>query len=118
MTDYPGLRTWLLTGEHGQSSLAIANRLRFATVATHTDHPYDPADFRRCELLLRAAPTMRRDLHRMADVSDEWAALVPHWDLLVAAMEAEIPGVFDGPARGRAPVTCALIQHLTGRTNR
>lgn len=59
-----------------------------------------------------------RDLHRMADVSDEWAALVPRWDLLVAAMEAEIPGVFDGPARGRAPVTCALIQHLTGRTNR
>ena len=34
------------------------------------------------------------------------------------ALEAEIPGVFDGPARGRAPVTCALIQHLTGRTNR
>ena len=70
MTDYPGLATWRLTGEHGRSSLATANRLRFATVATHTDHPYDPADFRRCELLLRAVPTMRRDLHHMASTGD------------------------------------------------
>jgi hypothetical protein len=76
-------------------------------------HPHDPADFRRCEMLLRVVPSFRDRLAEMEAQSEVWATLVRNWDKIVAAMELEIPGIFDGrPVRGKANEGHALMKHL------
>lgn len=45
-------------------------------------HPLDPADLRRCLLLLKASPETRMRLSDMAVVSPEWRGLLAHWDEL------------------------------------
>lgn len=102
--DYPGLREWRLNGEHGISSEAIADRLQYGetSMVRGSNYPRDPSDFRRCELLLRRAPSMRAGLPLMADQGPEWAALVKNWEAIAQMIESEVPGAFDG----RPP--CAL----------
>lgn len=109
---HPGLRTWETLGERGLSSNALAAHLSGGAIAHGFNDPADPADFRRCELLLRAVPTMREELPRMAAVSPRWAGLVEKWDEIVALMEEEVPGVFDGqpPWGAKAPRAYALIR--------
>ena len=68
-----------------------------------------PGDFRRCELLLRAVPTLRPLLPRMAKVGPEWAALVKRWPDIVAAMDAEVPGWTERRRSGGAWRAYALI---------
>lgn len=109
MSTYPGLMEWLLHGERGLSSEAIAQQLTGG--ACSGNHPWDPDDFRRCELLLRQCPGMRRHLPKMRVVSQEWARLVDRWDEIVAAMEAE--GCFD-LRRWNAPRSYALIRDVLG----
>jgi hypothetical protein len=105
---------WLASGERGISSEAIVSHLTGARVGRNYgfgDHPYDPGDFRRCEKLLRQVPFARVALPQMATRSPEWAALVDHWEELVALMEEEAPGVFDN-CHGSAPRTYARMQAL------
>lgn len=106
---------WLATGERGISSEAIVSRLTGVPVGQWhgSSNPWDPSDFRRCELLLRRVPLARMALPMMRDVSPTWARLVDAWDDLVALAESEIPGVFDGPWRsGEARRTYAEMQRL------
>ena len=113
---YGDLTAWLLRGERGVSSNAIADTLTHGESRRHAgDYPRDPDDFRRCELLLRAVPAMRADLHRMATQGPEWAALVEHWDEVVAMLEAELPAIFAPRSYGRAHRTYAYMQKLFGR---
>lgn len=73
------LTEWLSSGSTGASAESIA-----AHLAGHGsqwgDYPHDADDFGRCERLLDLVPSLRADLHRMAEVNAYWAALVPHWD--------------------------------------
>lgn len=108
---------WLSSGERGISSEAIVSQLTGQPVGRHHwrhgDHPYDPADFRRCERLLRQYPTARiyfREL--MPGRSDVWARMVEHWDELVELIESESPGVFDGAASGSAPEAYKLMRAI------
>lgn len=87
-------REWLESGERGSSSETIVSVLTGVPISPRLDHPYDPADFRRCELLLRAVPAARAEFHRMSEVSKTWAGLVEAWDELVALGESEVPGIF------------------------
>jgi len=121
MTRYEGLVWWRLHGEHGISSEAIADRLEYGATASRwrrSNYPHDPSDFRRCERLLRAAPAMRDDLPQMAVEGPEWAALVQHWDDVVALIEADAPGSLDALSWPQMAFRAyALIQRLTsGRT--
>lgn len=102
---YPGLLGWALTGEVGVSSRAIASYLALGKVASGFNSPADLGDFRRCEKLLRAAPTLRAEFPRMAEVSPVWARLVAAWDDIAATLEREVPGVYDMPRHSnwRAP---------------
>lgn len=78
--------SWLASGERGMSSEAIVSRLTGARVGRYSngDHPWDTGDFRRCEQLLEAVPLARVAFPLMADVSPQWAALVPVWDEIAA----------------------------------
>ena len=83
---------WLATGERGISSEAIVSHLTGVSVGSWRyghDYPRDPADFRRCQLLLDAVPLARLGLPTMADRSPEWARLVGAWDEIAALIEEE-----------------------------
>jgi len=116
INDYPGLREWRLNGEHGISSEAIADRLQYgetSMVWRGSNYPRDPSDFRRCELLLRRAPSMRAGLPLMADQGPEWAALVKNWEAIAQMIESEVPGAFDGrPPYALAYRSYAYMQYL------
>ena len=101
---------WLAIGERGISSNAIA----LTTLGLHpTGHdawwPLDPADLRRCLLLLEEVPEAREDgLLVLAKRCPKWAALVKVWDHLSETLRSEIGETL--PSRGSAPRTYALIQ--------
>jgi hypothetical protein len=89
-----GLTAWLESDATGASSRFMAAMLAptagFAHRAPYA-HPYDPSDFGRCLGLLKACPELRKDLHKMAGASAEWARLVGNWDELEALYEQEAP---------------------------
>ena len=101
---------WLATGERGISSNAIA----LTTLGMHpTGHdawwPVDPADLRRCLLLLEEVPETREDgLPVLAKRCRKWAALVKVWDRLSETLRSEIGETL--PPGGSAPKTYALMQ--------
>lgn len=99
------LLTWLLTGNVGASSKAIAAHLS----GIHCDgsYPHDASDFLRCVLLLEAVPELCDELPRMAEVNAEWKALVEHWDEIESLFRSE---VWKNLGNGRsAPATYKLM---------
>jgi UTP:GlnB (protein PII) uridylyltransferase len=87
----PNINRWLASGERGISSEAIVSHLTGLNILQwqFENHPHDPADLRRCALLLDACPELRAELHRMGEVSGVWKALVSEWDELVSMMWRE-----------------------------
>ena|SRR5690625_2869373 len=114
MTEHPGLLNWYQFGEKGVSSETIATYLTTGRTPRLALEPSDPADFRRCEKLLRAVQTLRPHLHKMGELSASWKRLVEHWDELVELLETEVPRVFEGQGRGMAPKTYERISELRG----
>lgn len=80
----------------------------------HKDHPYDPADFRRCRLLLEAVPELQPLLPNMAKESPAWAGLVKAWADICSTMDSETPN-WRSPKGERAPLTYQLIKTAIGR---
>ena len=105
---------WLASGERGVSSNAIVSRLTGTQVgrAWSGNHPHDPDDFRRCQLLLNAHPLAVVEFHAMRSVSPQWARLVDSWDEIHTTIESEVPGYLDGASGGRA----RLAYHLMRQT--
>lgn len=100
---------WLATGERGMSSEAMF--YQFTGVGEPSSRaPSDPADFRRCRLLLEQVPEFLTQLPEMAEVSPTWKALVAHWDELATLMDSEMPNWRDGS--GRVPKTYALMKQI------
>lgn len=114
-----GLHRWMEVGEHGSSALAIVHKLRGGfEVANERAHPHDPDDLRRCLLLLKAAPQLRGELHRMAEVSPQWASLVRSWAELEASFVAEAgPGWEDRASTWSAEQTYNLMQDVLSRSH-
>ncbi|WP_102158696.1 hypothetical protein [Zhihengliuella halotolerans] len=103
--EHPGLERWLNDGERGVSSNAIVQYLVHGKIPAGFNDPADPSDFRRCELLLKAVPSLRKQFHRMAEVSPRWAALVERWGEIAALLEEEYP-------TGKASRTFELMRNL------
>lgn len=107
---------WLLTGEVGMSSTEIAAFMIGVTPRRHNigypNHPRDPADFRRCQLLLDKIPEFRSRLPEMAWLSEEWAALVRYWDEIERTFSGECPAYRDPAAGWSAPATYRLMCKL------
>lgn len=100
---------WFASGSVGSSSKCMAKYLALGTI-TDRSHPYDPDDLDRCLQLLEAAPGLRQRLHKMADVSPQWAALVSRWDELEACHLEEV-GLRWSKASS-APKTFRLMQEI------
>lgn len=110
---------WLATGSRGLSSEALFSMTTGLDIRGGSSlhrfregwrHPYDPDDFQRCERMLRAVPEARSNF-AAAKTTPEWTVLIDHWDELVALMQDELPGIFDGQ-HGRAPRSYARMQEL------
>lgn len=109
---------WLGIGEQGLSSRAIFDKLLLGKVDRKfgVAYPLDPDDFRRCELLLRQVPELRSRLGEMADLSDQWAELVPRWTEIADLIEEECGPLVWEPTRFRmrAPRAYALMCQIEG----
>ena len=106
----PSMTMWLAIGERGISSNAIAlTTLDLYPTGHDAWWPLDPADLRRCLLLLEAVPEAREEgLVVLAKRCPKWAALVKIWDRLSETLRSEIGENL--PPRGSAPGTYALMQ--------
>lgn len=96
-----GLVAWLLSGDVGAASLAMARHLGMATRVPGWEHafdlssrkgcvrdtPRDAGDLGRCLTLLAAVPGFGPNLHLMAGVSPAWSHAVAKWGLLTTAYE-------------------------------
>ena len=91
-SDDIGLDAWLKTDSAGASSRFMAMYLS-GRGASNTDvpHPYDPSDFGRCRILLKAVPHLAPKLSLIAEASGTWASLVEHWDEISRLMDEEAP---------------------------
>jgi uncharacterized protein (UPF0335 family) len=78
------LRAWVDAGARGASAGSIAAHLR-GYGEQDGSYPLDDGDFGRCEALLNAAPALRAELPRMAEVNAYWAAIAPQWNKIKAA---------------------------------
>jgi hypothetical protein len=100
---------WLATGRVGLSSKCMAMWLAFGERA-EPYAPADPDDLDRCLKLLDKAPGLRPLIPKMADLTDEWARLVPRWDEVEASHLAEV-GLGWTKARS-APKTYELMRMI------
>jgi hypothetical protein len=91
-TEFENANWWLNNGEQGTSSKTMFEYLNdnFHFHIQHKSHPYDPDDFRRCYLLLKAVPQFIPKLGRMKSVSTAWSNLVDNWDKLTEMLEEQM----------------------------
>lgn len=85
---------WLQHGERGSSSEAIFERLTGLPIGGGSFRgatPRDPADVRRCRLLLETVPDFAHRFDEMAGVSPQWEMTVRLWPELCATMDDECP---------------------------
>ena len=109
---------WLASGKRGVSSEAIFTHLTGVKCSRDSGFeaiPYDPSDFRRCQLLLEQVPELQPLFHRMAEVSPEWEVLVQVWPDIIKAMDREATGWRDGRTGRQAPTAYALIKQAFRR---
>ena len=106
-----GLLEWLASGERGMSSNTMVTHLAGISAGAASSHPYDPADLRRCMLLLDRVPELKWRMQRMRTVSKEWNALMDVWDDITTSFLTEAPDNWRDPrAHWRAPRTYKLMQ--------
>lgn len=99
---------WMMTGRVGASSKHMA-----ATACGFKgdrSYPYDPDDLNRCILLVDSVPEIKEKFGLIYASSPRWAAIISHWDELVALFHEEV-----GPdwSKGtRAPRTYKRMKDL------
>ena len=99
---------WLGTGRVGASSKAMA--LAVLGIKNDGSHPYDPDDFNRCLLLLKAVPEIRQHMDKVAAMNKTWERLVERWEELELCFLAEVG--LDWWKAKSAPKTYALMKSI------
>nr|BDD45676.1 hypothetical protein 3 [Prochloraceae cyanobacterium]BDD46471.1 hypothetical protein 16 [bacterium] len=105
---------WLASGERGLSSETIFQSIHGITIlAPHElTTPRDPADLRRCRLLLEQSPVIAEQFHSVMSRVSGWGALVAHWEDLCALMDDEAPQWRDGKKSHSCPRTYQKMKTL------
>lgn len=110
MTTLARLATWIAGHDTGISSIIIAAQMCGANMAEidSKSTPSDPSDLGRCLRLLDVFPEWEPRMGEMAQVSQEWADILPYWDA-AAAMMAEEVGI-DWSSGRSAPKTYEFMK--------
>lgn len=110
----PAAINWLASGERGISSDTLFSTLTGVDAMNGFApcHPWDPADYRRCALLLDQCPELRSKLDLMRAVSPTWNALVDRWDEIFALMAEETKNWRSPPPNAKSPKTYTLMQSI------
>ena len=98
---------WFGNGEVGMSSTALALGL-LCMEPKRPSHPLDPADLRRCVLLLDEVDNEREHLDNARELSPVWNDLIDRWTELETSLRREMD------AGNRAPDTWALMREIIG----
>ena len=82
---------WLANGERGSSSDTLFTYLTGIDARQRAvdNYPYDVQDFRRCRLLLKQCPELKRNLDRVKEAGSVWNELVNQWDAICEAMDKD-----------------------------
>lgn len=116
-----GARRWLSYCEVGSSAAAMfwactGIMPRGVKVnASDPAWPRDPADLRRCMLLVESVPECATAPERMRGRSEVWTRLADAWPSLVASLAAEVPE-WRGGKGANAPKTYELMRQVIGGT--
>lgn len=115
----PGARKWIQAGEHGMSSVYLFWALTgySMTGSEPSCHvPIDPADLRRCILMLDTCE-LNADFTEFAfpDSATGWSKLQDRWEQLVSTFTVEVPDFQDIDCSKSAPDTYAIMKSLRGR---
>jgi hypothetical protein len=79
---------WLLSGESGASSEAIAcAMLKIPRAPYLCEPPWNSEDFGRCRALIYLVPEWRPPLGRVARAYPNWKPYIDRWDQLTALAE-------------------------------
>jgi hypothetical protein len=112
----PQAQQWLASGEQGISSKAIFSHLSGLNLSERNrvfgDTPSDPADLRRCMLLLRSVPEFEKRFDEMKTRSKEWARLVDQWSEITKTFIEEAGQDWHTKKWWSAPKTFQMIQKL------
>ena len=115
----PGARDWIEFGEHGMSSVYLFWALTgySMTGSEPTCHaPIDPADLRRCILMLDTCELNDKFAEfAFPDSATGWSKLQDRWGQLVSTFTAEVPDFQDIDCSKSAPSTYAIMKSLRGR---
>lgn len=82
------------------------------TAPVEVAYPFDPADLRRCRLLLEAEPSLQARLPEMFASHPVWARLVLRWEELCAVMDEESPEWREDQLLKPSPRTQALLDKI------
>lgn len=103
------LNEWLLFGDTGQSSKAMAaasiGRLERGS------YPHDLSDLNRCMKLLQEVPEVRESIPLMTTLNPEWKGLSENWEELEGLFYEELG--LDNICREKGKNTYALLKKLT-----
>ena len=114
-----GARDWIEWGEHGLSSVYLFWALTgySMTESEPSCHvPIDPADLRRCILMLDICE-LNDDFAESAfpDSAIGWSSFQERWEQLVTTFTGEVPDFKDIDCSKSAPSTYAIMKSLRGR---
>ncbi|WP_231370155.1 hypothetical protein [Thioalkalivibrio sp. ALE16] len=104
------LRHWGAHGEPGLSANTLAGALKDQVMGSGfpeaIHYPHDPADLRRCRLLIDQVPEAAPEgLHLLRAASPQWDALARGWEALCARMDQECPQWRAPEGEAAAPLT-------------
>jgi hypothetical protein len=114
----PGAREWIQTGEHGMSSVYLFWALTGYSMAgseppSHV--PVDPADLRRCILMLDTCELNDKFAEfAFPDSAIGWSSLQAQWEQLVSTFTGEVPDFQDIDCSKSASSTYAIMKSLRG----
>jgi hypothetical protein len=116
----PELKCWVEDGEKGESSKAMFFHLSglppdASSKASWRVHPVDAESFRKCLLLLEAAPMLVERLPKMALVTQPWMAIVNNWQAISDSLVSECPSWRESAESARQ--TSELIHQVTRLKN-
>jgi hypothetical protein len=108
----PEMIKWLAFGKRDAGSNTMFTRMTGVNAlgGDPPGYPRDPKGLHRCVLLLRAVPSFRALLPKMATLSPHWGELVRNWDRLESSVIGEVGLKWE--VGETAPNTQALITRV------